>query len=107
MKFEEFQSEVEQAGLVAKWCSVHHWQIRDGSKVPVVNVWPNGKKGFRFQWGDGRAKNGTVQDAIRVAGPKYKKYKEEAPWNDASENPEKQKSSERVGLIRWLWRLLW
>ena len=97
MKYELFAREIEAQGLYPKRCHHTHWQILGGDKHRVVNVWPNSKLGFRFQADEQKARAGTVQDAIDLAGVPPASVVA-APW---------EVEPKRVGLIRWLWRLIW
>jgi len=123
MKYEEFEAAIERAGLTAKRCSEHHWQIRGGPGAEIVDCWPNSKRGFRYRVGQATAQSGTLADAIRAADP----YRDCAPWEGPSvlHVPPRLESyvkdgqvskivvaadpvkRNRVGLIRWLWRLIW
>jgi hypothetical protein len=106
MTFDIFKRQVELYGLTAVECSYHHWQIKGGSDAPIVNVWANGKTGFKYQVagklktaGRAKSKRGNVKDAIDAAGiPGHPAADTSAPWQD---------EPQRVGLIRWLWRLIW
>jgi hypothetical protein len=104
MTYETFARQVECHNLIPKQCSYYHWQILGGTRAKIVNVWPNGKGGFKFQPGSGKAIRGNIEAAIAAAGPVEAKGDPGvlAPWEQ-----EKAGSPERVGLIRWLWRLLW
>lgn len=85
--YTDFAREVEEAGLIARHCALGHWQILDGEHHPLVNVWPNGKRGFGMAPGNGKRRPGSVRVAIALAGPRL---------------PER-----KVGLIGWLWRWLY
>lgn len=69
MKYETFAHQVERHGLEPRECDRHHWQIRGGIVSPVVNVWANSRKGFRYQAGIGHARQGSIEKAIAAAGP--------------------------------------
>ena len=103
MKYSHFEQTVEAAGLEPRRCSNDHWQIRGGERL--VNVWPHSKKGFRFQVDGKKSQFGNVPLAIEFAGPPPNPIVEEAPspW----ENTQGKPAIERVGLIRWLWRMFW
>jgi len=109
MTYERFSDAVAGAGLVPRKCSDHHWQILGGPSEETVNCWPNSKKGFRYQVGTEKSRTGTLGDAIRAADP----YRDCVPWVDpVSMEPPRTvvaypPERERVGLIRWFWRLLW
>lgn len=103
MNYRDFQTEVQRAGLTAKKCHETHWQIIDGCKETPINVWANSKRGFTYQVDGQKSRRGTLSEAIAAAGPveapTHAKMAEPPPW--AEPKPE------RVGLIRWLWRMLW
>ena len=107
MTYQTFQKAVLEAGLTPRHCGgtnslvIQHWQIRGGSRHPIVNVWPNTKRGLRFQADGQKSKLGTLDEAIELAGPRKKqevRKVSEPPW----EEPAIQ-----VGLIRRFWRWLW
>jgi len=102
MTFAKFREQVEAVGLAARRCSPVHWQICGGDTL--VNVWPNTRHGFKFQLDGKESQRGRLEDAIRMAGPPEPTTKpadDRPPWAEA------KLPRERVGLIRWLWRLLW
>ena len=108
MKYSKFAERLASIGLVARKCSPYHWQIRGGTKHPLVNVWANSRRGFRFQVDGLKSRDGTLIDAIKLAGPRpVSKPDIAAPWEEAKPEPASQATPERVGLIRWLWRLIW
>jgi len=92
--------EVMPRGLRANCCSNVHWQILGGNKHSIVNVWANTKRGFRYQVDGQKVKTGKLQGAIDLAG--VSEATTTPPWNEHTPAP-----PETVGLIRWLWRLLW
>jgi len=101
MQFTDFETQARSAGLQAKKCSPYHWQLLGGASNPLVNVWPNSKRGFHFQTRSDQSVRGTIEDAICLAGPRRKETADDAPpWQESP-------TSERVGLIRWLWRWIW
>lgn len=100
MRYEHFTEEVESAGLEARRCTAIHWQIRGGKRL--VNVWPASRRGFRFQADGEKSRDGKLADAITLAGPPERVTETTPPWESAETT-----KPERVGLIRWLWRLLW
>lgn len=102
MKYSHFQETVETAGLEPRRCNAVHWQIRGGERL--VNVWPNAKRGgFRFQEDGKKSRLGNLAQAIELAGPPPIPAAEVT----AAPREETTKAPERVGLIRWLWRVLW
>ena len=92
---------IQAAGLRAKQYSPAHWQILGGKHL--VNVWPDTKRGFRFQRDGEGSGLGTIEDAIKLAGPP-EQVETETPWEEAPQQPE---ARERIGLIRWLWGWIW
>jgi hypothetical protein len=107
MTYQDFERAVVGAGLRPRKCSGHHWQILGGPGAEVVNCWPNSKAGFRYQVGDAKSRIGTLLDAIKAADPHRYCPPWEEPIQGASPQPQVVARSDRVGLIRWLWRLLW
>ena len=104
----EFETAVQAAGLTARRCGslmvansdvvFAHWQIKEGQQL--VNIWPDGKRGFVFKADGAKSKTGTLADAIRLAGPSKKPPPiDTPPWEDKRDRP--------VGLIRRLWRWIW
>lgn len=79
MNFHDFQRDVERAGLKARKCSPIHWQIIGGRRL--VNVWPNTKRGFRFQPAGQAVRTGRVEQAIAFADP--------PSWPSSSQTAEK------------------
>lgn len=107
MKYEEFQAIVKDAGLAARHCHETHWQILGGLKYPKVNVWANTKRGFRFQLSGGQVSHsGTLPKVIELAGPPISVVKMQEV-NREQQPPWKEPETGRVGLIRWLWRMIW
>lgn len=99
MTYNEFADQVKRAGLIPKMCRDDHWQIRGGKRL--VNFWPNAKGGSKYYVdNDERSHRGSLDVAIRKAGPSTLPRRDETP-------PWEKPSVERVGLIRWLWRLIW
>jgi len=68
MDFSSVAARAAKSGLRVKTLSKYQCQILGGARNPILNVWPNSKKGFRFQAGVEKARSGTVEDAIRLAG---------------------------------------
>lgn len=100
--YEEFANTVRRFRLTPRKCSATHWQILEGREA--VNVWPNTKRGFRFQAAGHAVQSGTIGEAVTAAGPTI--AGPAAPWEDEAEIPV-SKPLPHVGLIRWLWRWLW
>jgi len=98
MKYTEFQRIAVDAGLDARQCSTHHWQLLGGSRNRLVNVWANSKQGFRFQVEGSKSQGGRMKDAIELAGVVRKEL---APWEDSEPLPQP------VGMIRRWWRWIW
>jgi hypothetical protein len=95
------ESNVEAAGLRLVKHTHHHWQVLGGTINPIVNVWPNGKGGPKISAGNERARRGTLDDAIDLAGkpaPRVKAWAPDVPW----ESP-----AAHAGIIRRFWRWLW
>lgn len=105
MKYCAFSEAVTVAGLMPVHCQSIHWQIRGGTHHKIVNVWPHSTKGFRFQADCQKSRFGNLQQAIDLAGPPLDPVVEEAPapWEES----QSKTAPEHVGLIRWLWRVLW
>lgn len=92
MTYSTFAIAVVTCGLRPRQCNGEtHWQILGGQRNLIVNVWPNGKRGFRFQADQQKARRGSLDDAIKFAGPLQTVS---APGTDA-------------GLIRRLLRWMW
>ncbi len=109
-QWQRFCLMVRKAGLVAHSCSHSHWQIKGGTRCALVNCWPNTKRGFRYQgisMKDHAVQTGSVDDAIRLAGPPPPYVA--APWEDSTEEiPQAIRGADLpVGLIRRFWRWLW
>lgn len=100
MTFDDFRAQAESVGLQAKQCSSHHWQLIGGRKHRLVNIWPNSKRGIRMQVNHESARGGRMIDAFLLAGPDVT-----TPPRDKA--PKRPPRPDRVGLIRWLWRLIW
>jgi len=114
--YKDFAEVVESFGLTPRECSYHHWQILGGRHYKMVNVWPHSKKGFGMAAGTGKGQSGSIEEAIRLAGPKRCEPTEPwvppilsiippetvAPWEEPPT---------RHGLIRtvalFIWRWLW
>ena len=107
----EFSNAVVHAGLHPKNCPASgcdHWQIIGGKQL--VNVWPATKRGFRMAAGNGRGRPGTIAKAIKLAGPpEVPKPPASVPENSPREEEQHipWQRETRVGLLRWLWRLIW
>lgn len=102
MRYENFAKRVRLEGLEPRQCTYDHWQIRGGTRNPIVNFWPHAEGGPKVcVQGAAKSRTGNLQYAINLAGSVRQKAKELgfAPGEDAV--------PERVGLIRWLWRLIW
>jgi len=100
----KFVDLVDQAGLTPRKCQENHWQIIGG--LHRVNVWPFAKGGLKFYVDravrlEGGARHGTVEDAIKAAGPSpaVSEADTAAPWEERAERP--------VGLVRRFWRWFW
>lgn len=103
MNYETFMECVERFRLEPRKCSPVHWQIRGGRRL--VNVWPNTKRGFRFQASGQAVRTGVIGEAITAAGPTIGGS---PPWEDEPvPTAESPLPPDRVGLIRWLWRIIW
>jgi hypothetical protein len=66
LTWEAFVEATAAAGLGCRRCGIHHWQILGGQQI--VNVWPDTKKGFRFQAGKAPVRTGDLGEAILAAG---------------------------------------
>jgi len=108
MTFNEFTERANANGLTARRCSHFHWQLVGGAKV--VSVWAHTRRGFRYSVAGGKAKDGSLDDAISAAWPRARP---EAPANRETRDGDPVARTPgvddetRVGLIRWLWRLIW
>ncbi len=100
----DFEREVTAAGLQPRICNPAHWQIQ-GSKT-LVHCYPHTRQGFKFCAEGEKSKPGTLRVAIFAAGPPQKP-KRESEESFSVHHPEPPWESQRVGLIRWLWRKLW
>lgn len=69
MNLSEAKAKCHLAGVELRENSSHHWQVIGGSRNPIVNCWPNGKGGSKISVGSEKAKLGTLDDAINLAGP--------------------------------------
>ena len=99
MQYSEFEQTASQHGLRVRQCSPDHWQLLGGTRHSIVNVWANSKRGFRYQIDGEKSRIGSLGEAITLAGAVLTAV-ETPPWK------EPQAPSE-VGLIRWLWKLIW
>jgi hypothetical protein len=103
--FNDFSSTVMAYGYRVAQCNHHHWQILGGEKNSIVNVWANTKRGFRYQALGGKAKTGSLLDAMQLAGSPT--LHTTATIMDELTSLPPWKQPERVGLIRKLWRMIW
>ncbi|KKN09853.1 hypothetical protein LCGC14_1042560 [marine sediment metagenome] len=110
----EFATRVTRADLKAISCGSNagefdtrstHWQIKGGKRL--VNCWPSTKKGFRLQVDGEKSRDGSIAEAIELAGPP-KAPKPQVEREYPASHPDNPPWKDRpVGLIRRAWQWIW